>query len=356
MSRGEKWLVFWAFIMLFFLIGGLSIVMLRVKIPMTASFSRIFQSDENMYRKIRSGFDLKEYQKTLDMSSDFLALYPESDYRVKVMLLTAEIFYFQKDLNKAEEIIRKIFAESSSEGPDFIQAVELLGAIARETGVYDPIVNNYLESAYLKADAYEKSRICVYLGYQALYKKDFTESLRFFSEAAPDDGIIGRARVYIEKGNYPQAIQEYLNFFQTYPADERYGRVKTAFIKQSVYYAETLAACRDYSKAIQYYNNVVLLFPDDPETYGALLKISEIYSVNKDFKSAVIFADRAIKKNEIPGNEEALYRKAVIYYQWDKKREAIGLFKELQDKYPAGTFGKKAGEWIDLITKDIESN
>jgi TolA-binding protein len=358
MSGGEKWLTFWAFLFLFFLFVGLSVIMIYPKLSGKNIITAIFKQNEDsetLYRKICESFDLKEYQKALDLSSDFLAEYPESNYRIKVLYLTAEIFYLQKDLNKAKQIIQKIFTDTTAEGPDYIQAVELSGNIAREIGIFDPIINNHLESAYMKADPNEKSRISIYLGYQALFKKDYTESLRYFSESPPDEGIIGRARVYIEKGNYPQAIQEYLNFFNAYPGDERYDRVRTAFIKQSIYYAGLLKTDKDYTKAIQYYLNIVNQFPNDPDASIALLGMAEIYSINKDYKNAVLILNKVLKKQD-KSEEEALYQKAIIYYQCNKKNEAIHYFKELQDKYPAGAYGKKAGEWIDLITKDIQSN
>ncbi len=359
MERGEKWLAFWAFVLLFILIIGFSFLMLHDKIPDINSISAIFnsgKSDEAMYNKIDAAFELKEYNKALDMSSDFNALYPDSRQRVKVMIIEAKVFYALKDFDKTRIIIQKIFADPIIDNNDFIQSADILGVLARDDGKYDPIVMNYLENAYLKSDTAQKTEIAGFLGYQSLFKKDYNSAIKYFNNSAGEEGIIGRARVYIEQGNYPVAIQEYLNYFNSYTGGERYERIKTAFIKQSFYYAESLKKNGEYRKSIQYFFYVVNYFPADPSADEGLIKIADIYAINKDYKNAVDFLDKALNNNVTNGDEEALYDKAVIYYQWGKKNESIGLFKELKNKYSTGIFGKKSDDWIDLIKKDIEAN
>ncbi len=357
MNSGEKWLAFWGFILLLIMVGVLSFFMLNSKLFIKYSNHSgllIGKRDEELYKKIKSAYEMKDYQKTLDLSSDFLTDYPESDFQYKVLSITAGVFYDQRDYNKARQILQKIFAGSPRDSADFVDAVVLLGAISKEYEKYDPVVLNYLEDAYLKADNSKKPFLAVYLAYQYFYKKDYINAVTYFNNGPDEEDMIGRARVYIEQGYYPQAIQEYLNYFNAYPKTERYERMKSAFIKQSFFYAEVLKKSKEYQKAIQYFLNIINIFPQDPAADQGLIKIADIYAINKDYKNAALFLDKALQNSMTNSDEEALYNKAVLFYEWKKKQEAIKLFKDLQEKHPDGIYTGKAKEWIDIINKDLQ--
>jgi tetratricopeptide (TPR) repeat protein len=252
-------------------------------------------------------------------------------------------------------IIMKIFSDNRTDNSDFVTAAELLGEIGRDNGKYDPVVMNYLENAYLKSEGLQKPIIAGLLGYQALYSKDYKTAICYFNIASGEEGLIGRARVDIELGNYPDAIQEYLNYFSLCRAGERFERVRDAFIRQSLYYAGALKKAKDYKQAVQYYLNVVNTFPSDAAAGEGLLKVAGIYSITGGYQKSSDCLDKVLNSRFTNCFEEAVYDKAVLYYQWGKKNLSIKYFKELQEKYPSGIFGSKAQDWIILIKKDIES-
>lgn len=347
--RAEKVLVFWISVFLVIFIAGFSFLMLRDRLPF------VEKNDLVQYKKIAALYDMKEYQKALDTSSDFSALYPDSKYMVKVLDVEAEVFYAQKDIDKTRMIIQKIFSDNRIDNSDFVTAAELLGEIGRDNGKYDPVVMNYLENAYLKSEGLQKPVIAGLLGYQALYSKDYKSAICYFNITSGEEGLIGRARVDIEQGNYPDAIQEYLNYFSLCPEGQRYDRVRDAFIKQSFYYALALKNAKEYKQAIQYYLNVVNTFPSDTAAGEGLLKIAGIYAFTGEYQKSADSLDKILTGRYSNCFEEALYNKAVLYYQWDKKNLSIKYFKDLQEKYPSGIFGSKAPDWIILIKKDIES-
>jgi len=349
-NRGERFLVTGTYVLVILFITGFSFIMFQDR------FTNTGKNETALYHKITASYELKEYQKALAECSDFNAQYPDSTNKVTVMVIEAEIFFTINDIDKTRDIIQKIFSENRIENSDYVRASVLLGKITKNDGIYDPVAMNYLENAYLKAEGLQKMEIAGFLGYQALFNRDYKTAIKYFNISTGEEGIIGRARVYIDQGNYQAAIQEYMNFFIDYPDGARYGRVRNAFIKQSLYFAGNLKKSGDFKRSIQYYLNIADMFPDDPSAYEALIKIADIYSINKNYQNAADFLDKACSIGCTNGIEEALYNKAVVYYQWGKKNESIKLFKELQQKYPSGSFSRKSGDWIELIKKDIENN
>ncbi len=269
-------------------------------------------------------------------------------------LRCATIFFQKKEFDISKNYIEEVVSSAHIDNDDYINAVILLGKIAKEYERFDPVTINYLEDAYFKADVIKRGEIAIYLGYANLYIKNYNDSLGFFNNASGEYSIIGRARVYIEQGKYPEAIQEYLNYFSSFPKSINFDNVKNAFLKQTLFYSEYLIQAKVYDKAIEYLLNIVNLFPKDDMSDSALLKIASIYSINKDYNTALNFINKALNNSVTAGDEEAYYQKALTYYEMNQKKESLVLFQEFKDRYPSGYYSQKTDEWIKLISKDLQ--
>ncbi len=313
-----------------------------------------FKEDEKIYQKIKVSYELEDYQKALNLIEDFLSEYSQSSFKNKVSITAANIFYQKKDYEKAKYYAEKAVSLSDN-NIDYIDSVIILGKIYKDLEFFEPVVMNYLEDAYLKADNINKSEIAVYLGYEYLFKKDYINSIRYFNSTSGELSIIGRARVYIEQGKYPETIQEYNNYFSLYPKSEKIENIKTVFFKQSMFYAEQLKKAGLYEKAVQYYLNISDRFPRDNAADSVFINIAEVYRIQKNYEKALYYVDKVLANSVTACNEEAIFDKASIFYEMGKKTESLKLFQEIISKYPTGFFSKKAEEWIDVISKDINS-
>jgi len=357
MNSSDRWLLFWSLLLLivltviisYFLFSGFS----------GKSFLHLpigFTSEEDKdFRKVEVFFNTRDYDKSINLALDFLSEFPESRHRFRVMTILAESFFNKREYSISEKYVMKVLADPHVDINSYVDANIIFGAIYREYEKFNPVVLHYLEDAYIKADRNEKLLLSTFIGYQYLYKKEYRTALRFFNESSGEEGIIGRARVYVEEGNYPGAIQEYANYFNSYPANERYTRVKQAFLKQSFYYADFLRKKKDYDMALKYYINVVNFFPKEKEADEALVKMAEIYEENKDYKNALFYFDRALNNAVTNSDESALYNKAKIYYETKNYREAISFFREFQSRFPSSLLSDKVAEWIDIATKEISN-
>lgn len=360
MNGSDKLVGCFAIISLFlFLIGFSYFIFFYDKAGINIGEFKFLSKDqkiEKSYQKIKSAYDVSDYDKALNLLSDFTVDYPDNRFIGNTYVIAASIFYQKKDYKNSRKYVEKALQIPNIDNDAYVDAAVLLGRILREYEMADPAGLSYLENAYLKAPDTRKSDISAFIGYQFLYKNDLTNAMVYFNNSSGEEGVIGRARVYIGSGKYPEAVQEYINYFNAYQKDERYGRVKDAFLKQSFYYADQLVQAGNTEKAKGYLLNIVNYFPMESIADDALIKISGIYENRKDYKNALLFINKALNNTPKDHDDIAAYQMAVILYEMNKKRDSIKAFQNYMEKYPGSLYREKAQEWVDIITKDIQYN
>ena len=362
MNRTERTIAIFAILCLVAFIAGFSyLLFFSGKSAVSLQKIGLFvPADEKAWQRVKVAYEMNDPKKALGYVEDFLVEYPNSKLRNKVLLTAANVFFDGKDYSGAKKYAVEVIDtlnrdDKKSDSSDYVDAIILLGKIAKENGFYEPTVVNFLEDIYNKADEIKKSEIAIYLGYANLYQKNYTNALRFFNSVIGEFSIIGRARVYIDQNKYPEAIQEYLNYFASYPNSERFANVKAAFTKQTLFFADQLTRAKDYDRAVRYLLDVANAFPRDNSADEALVRTAKIYQANAKYDTALSFLNKALNNSAIEGDDQALFVKATVFYDAGKKSESARIFQELLDKYPRSLYGPKAREWKDVIAREAQT-
>lgn len=362
MNRTERTIAIFAILCLVaFIIGFSYLLFFSGKSTVSLQKMGIFvPADEKAWQRVKVAYEMNDPKKAMGYVEDFLVEFPNSKLRNKVTLTAATIFFENKDYSSAKKYALNVIDtlnkdDRKSESSDYIDAIILLGKVAKENGFYEPTVINFLEDVYMKADEGKRSEIAIYLGYANLYQKNYTNALRYFNSITGEYSIIGRARVYIDQNKYPEAIQEYLNYFTVYPKSERYENVRIAFIKQTLFYADQQTRAKDFDQAVRYLLNIVNYFPRDNSADEALVRIARIYQQNGNFNEALSFLNKALNNSVTESDDQALFVKGTVFYDQGKKSEAARTFQELADKYPKSLYYKKSMEWKDLIAQEAQT-
>lgn len=362
MNRTERAIAIFAVVCLvIFIVGFTYLLFFSGKSVFTGSkISWLVPADEKAYQRARVAYEMKDPKKSLGYVEDFLVEYPKSRYRNKVLLTAATVFFENKDYVSAKKYAMNVIDtlnrdDKKGDADDYVDAIILLGKVSKENGFYEPTVVNFLEDVYLGAGDVKKAEIAVYLGYANLYQKNYTNALRYFNSITGEYSMIGRARVYIDMNKYPEAIQEYVNYFQVYPKSERYDNVKIAFVKQSFFYSDQLKKTGFYDKALQYLLNVANYFPRDNSADEALVRMAKIYAAHRDYSNALSFLNKALNNSVTSGDDWALFEKGMVYYDMGKKAESARVYQDLIDKYPRSLYYPKAVEWKKVIAAEAEA-
>lgn len=310
-------------------------------------------NDKRLLDKIKIAYEFNNTEKMNEYIAEFISNYPESQYKNEVLILASKFFFQNKEYKKSEKYIYIILSDNKLINNVYVEAANILGKIKNEYEIFDPVVVNYLENAYYKADPKLQSEININLGYQYLYKKDYKTAINYFSRNNDENSYIGLARVYIEMGNYPDAIEIYKKYFELFPYSEKYEKVKKAFLKQCFYYSKFLKDAKKYEMSILYFLTIVNTFPNEDYSDIALYEISDIYYINKDYNNALDFLNKVLVNQNTYYDEQALYKKAIVMYEISKKRESLQLFKKFKELYPASSLIKNVDDWIEIISKDL---
>lgn len=312
------------------------------------------QTEETTCRKIEVAYDISDYAKALNLIADFLVDYPDSTCRSRVMTVAANILYAKGDYDGAKNYVAKVVSIPNVDVRDFVDSVIVLGKIQKQSRTYDPVAQNYLEDAYLKASPDKQPEIAEYLGYAYLYKKDYNTAVKYFSISIGEQSLIGRAEVYLAGGKPPEAIAEFENIFSLYPTCDSISNIQDRYVRVVSDYAKNLKIAGEYDRAVEYYLKIVNRFPAVPQADEALLAVAHIYYEHKRYEPALSFLDLALGNAVTNKDDEALYLRGLVEYDMNKKVEAIADFKKLTERYPQSEFVDEAKEWIDVITLEYQ--
>ncbi|MFN3660267.1 MAG: tetratricopeptide repeat protein, partial [Brevinematales bacterium] len=194
------------------------------------------------------------------------------------------------------------------------------------------------------------SALVVGIAYQYLYKNDPKTALAYLQEAKGELAVIGRARAYIALQNYPAAIQEYENFFAFYPESSRQPGVKTAFLRQTLYYASQNEA-QNPSLALFYYEKLAR-FPDSREAEEGFLAALRLFRKTKDYSEAFRVAKKGLSNIQKGRDPEILFEMAGCYYESGQKEEARKTYEEFLSRYISHPLSAQAKGWLELLSKE----
>lgn len=355
MNSAEKTLWFFLVALMVVLIGVSAVLFFKPgKLFSEAETETVSTNDSVLYRKIAVAYDISDYEKSLNLISDFLVEYPGSEYLPNVLLTAAQILYIKGKYEDAAEYAAMVLGRSDSGDSHYVDAVILLGRLMKVSEKYDPVTLNYLEDAYLKAGAGQKNEVAVYLGFAYLYKGEYETALTYFNRSTDELAFIGKAEVYRSLERYPYCIEEYESYLSLYPNGEQTETVKPAYVETVYEYAETLEQSESYDDAAQYFVKILNLNQSGDYAEAALYRLANIYYDNDQPETALEFAESGLENDTTGYDDDFLFMKGLIYYELDLKSEALNQFRKLIKNYPDSEYLSDAEEWLDLIRLEFQ--
>lgn len=305
--------------------------------------------EESLAREIVTSLEMGQYEEVFQKASRYLSLYPEGTYRQLVRQSVATAFYYQKNLSEALLWCKKAVSEEVPPSYE-VGLASLVGFVLKDMEKFDPAFLSWMEQVYLRHSEENISALVVGIAYQYLYKNDPKTALAYLQEAKGELALIGRARAYIALQNYPAAIQEYENFFAFYPGSSRQEGVKTAFLRQTLYYAKQNER-QNPSLALSYYEKLAR-FPDSREAEEGFLEALRLLRQGKNYQEAFRVAKKGLSNIRKERDPEILFEMAGCYYENGQKEEARQTYEEFLSRYINHPLSSQAKGWLELLSKE----
>ncbi len=248
-----------------------------------------------------SYYKQNQFSQAIEAFEKVLTTNPRSTYSLDVRLRIADAYYAQKEYRKAATSYRsaiRLFPDST--GIDYA-SYQLGQSLYR--------LQNYAES---------------YKAFEALIK------VRPKSVYA-DDAQYALGFINLQQREYNEAIKEFQTLIQKYPNSDILP--KTYYSLGDVYYN-----MKNYSAARRTYSEILRKFPSNERVPDAMTAI--YYCLIAEKKEQEIFAiidDYLDKYGDLPLAEVVWVKKADIYNQQRRYREAIQQYQSFLLKYPSTT-------------------
>lgn len=173
------------------------------------------------------------------------------------------------------------------------------------------------------------------------YKLDkYAESVEWFKKAYDKrqeaSTIKNIATLYQKIGQKKEAIQAYKDFIKTNPNNYELAKTYTNMAK----FYEDL---NNMNEAIEYYKKSV----DVRYRKDIYLKIISVYYDLNNYPQALKFIDKLLEKDA--DNDNAIYYRALIYYEQGKKEAAKSDFQKLTSN---SKFAQTAKKYIESIESE----
>ncbi|MCX8029362.1 MAG: tetratricopeptide repeat protein [Brevinematales bacterium] len=336
---------------------------LLVIISIAAVFGGLFlyytYKENKDYQIIKNRFEFELYEDVIREGTKFLADYPRSKYFNNVEYFVA---FSSLKIGKSESAKRRVlslisrFFNENKNDEILTKSIELLVDILRERNEsMNPEIEEYLRISLLKAtDQNVKNNILTQLGYIYFYRKDYNNALMYFERAKTELAELGKARVYVEQGDYESAFYIYENFIKYNPNSKYYKSVYDAYMKQLYGYAYKLMKDKEYNLSVRYFEKVLNTFPNTIYEDSSLYWLGEINAIQKKYDESIKFFDRAMNNEPKNKDEDALFKKGVVLYYAGKLIDAVANFKKFLLEYPNSRLAGEAKRWIEVLTREIQ--
>jgi len=305
--------------------------------------------------KIFIAYELGDTSLSSRLIADFLIDYPSSRFRHKVRLIGAKLMNDRSDYTGAMKYIQKILSETGLSNEDYSESVLLLGEIARERKQYDSYIQSFLEQAYFKANEPIKSQLAFYLGYVLLHKGDYKSALSYFNNVIGENGVLGRADLYVAQIMRPETINSLEIFITQYPSSKNYDYAKKTFIKESKLQAEILTTRGYLDNAMRYYKKIIKYFSDSEDGDVARIGLANLYYQKQEYKNAFSTLNEVLNNQNNYQDPEALFILGKLSFETNQLEKALFYFRTLVEKYPTSPYITKAQDWQQLILDSLRS-
>lgn len=118
--------------------------------------------------------------------------------------------------------------------------------------------------------------------------------------------------------------------------------------------AEELKNIKDYSNAVNIYNNIISQYPNSKYSVYSHFRIADIYNNNKDYNNAFDMYKKVYDLKTANNNEKAaaLYSMGIMKKAQNNNEEAINYFNEVINKYAkTSTYGNASYEMADSLKR-----
>ncbi|MEN2998865.1 MAG: tetratricopeptide repeat protein [Brevinematia bacterium] len=315
--------------------------------------------ENNEYRVIKNRFEFGLYEDVVRDGTKFLADFPKSRYYHEVEYFVAfssfAVGKLENAKNRVLSLIGKFFSENRND-EILTKSIELLVDILRERNEsMSPEIEEYLKMALVRtSDQNVKNNIMTQLGYIYFYRNEYDTALMYFEKANTELAQLGKARVYIEKGDYESAFYIYDAYLKYNPTGKYRKSVVEAYSKQMYGYASRLLRDKEYSQSAKYFAKVINTFPNTIYEDASLYWLGEIYTIYKKYDKAIEFFDRAMNNEPKNKDEDALFKKGVVLYYAGKLVDSVAVFKKFLLNYPNSRLADEARKWVNVLTKEIQ--
>ncbi len=237
----------------------------------------------------------------------------------------------------------------------YYKAILDYAEICRWYDQYDPFIARRLEEILhvVKGDGLA-SRVSVLLGYQYLFLNQFKQAMVFFLKSSGELSYLGKARVHIKLGEYPQAFRVYEDFIRYLPMSIHSKKVKETFLKQVYFWANQNYYKKRYSSAKEYYTKITIYFKGDRLHAEAMFKIGECYFRQRQYKKAI----KAYRKVSLIGsskfNDRALYQKALSQEKLGQLLQAYKSFSLLIESYKGSAYQARSRVWVQQLKNKLD--
>jgi tetratricopeptide (TPR) repeat protein len=255
------------------------------------------------------------------------------------------LFYYGKlnlDLLRYHDAIAplKEFVSNYSQSNHYDEANELLSEAFLKTNNYAEAIS-YIESLKNRSTrintAYQK--LAYYRGTEFFNSGQYSEAKSMFSKSMLFNydrdiyvaAAFWKAEVYSINKEYDEAINAYALVFEKTGDDDNEYHLKSRYGIGYAYYG-----IRKYDKALPHFREYVnkLANASDKMFYSdALLRLADLYYVDRRFSEALKYYDLAIK-NFTADVDYAYYQKGIVQVYEEKLPEAKASFETVINKFP----------------------
>ena len=338
------------------------------------------KTDKRTFVRAKMNYQVGHYDKAIDGFNDYYSFHKDNKKNKEKNM--EALYYLGSSLMKRDdytsfrlgdfskeryyrrhELAKQHFANMMSHYDNrevnnrdyYYKAVVDYAEICRWYHQYDPFVARRLEEIlYVVGDNRVASKVSALLGYQYLFLNQLKQAMVFFLKSSGELSYLGKARVHVKLGEYPQAFRVYEDFIRYLPDSIHSKKVKQVFLKQVYFWANENYRKKQYSSAIEHYAKIITYFKGDRLSAEALFKIGQSYFHQKQYKKA-IGAYRKVPLVQLSRfNDRALYQKGLSQEKLGQLLKAYKSFNLLVESYPRSAYKARSRIWIEQLKNKLD--
>ncbi|MFQ5713385.1 MAG: tetratricopeptide repeat protein [Candidatus Scalinduaceae bacterium] len=243
--------------------------------------------------------DMKEFEKVLSTASEFIGLFPESDYITEVIFLQAGASFETKNYKDSLVFYKKVIDRNDSE--------KCSAESYYRAGVISAMEGNYTDSVE--------------------YFETFVE--RYKAHKMTNYAHVKLGEIYEKLKDYNTAIKHYIAYTEVL-SDGEYTEYSTFHLALCYFYLGK------YESMASTFTEFAERFPESLRLGEALYYLGWDFQRNDDFENAILYFEKAFsnsKNLETSLIEDISYRLAICYYATEKfDKAANGLYEIIENK------------------------